>query len=395
MYEKYFNLKNKPFSLQPNPEFLFHSKSHKRALAYLDYGIRERAGFILLTGEIGSGKTTLIRDLLIKHHDGVVVSKVFNTSGEFELLLGMINDDFNLPVAGKDKIGLLRDLNDFMIDQYAKGIKPILIIDEAQNLTPETLEEVRMLSNLETDNMKLLQIVLVGQPELRKTLALPGLRQLRQRISINCYIHPLFRMELEEYILHRLNVAGNRNAVDFSMQALDLIYKCSRGIPRLINIICDFIMLSAFAEETDHIDEEMVRDIIGDLDFDKSYWGDENGVETARESGGDPPEKAEADACPHPITEIVVLTQAVREMSSRLETLEKELSCYSRKDAKEMEERIASLESVIQHKKQEECFLPHFRGPGNNAGFAVTKATTEAAGESNVHKGLLTRIFRG
>jgi general secretion pathway protein A len=161
MYESFFGLKTKPFNLLPDPEFLFRSKSHKRALTYLDYGIRERAAFILLTGEIGSGKTTIIRDLIRKHQERVVLSKVFNTGGDFDQLLAMINDDFGLPTQGKDKISLLRGLNDFLIDQFARGNRPVLIIDEAQNLTPKALEEVRMLSNLETDNAKLMQIILV------------------------------------------------------------------------------------------------------------------------------------------------------------------------------------------------------------------------------------------
>ncbi len=272
MYESFFNLKSKPFDLLPNPEFLFPSKSHKRALTYLDYGIRERTGFILLTGEIGSGKTTIIRDLINKRHERVILSKIFNTRVDFDQLIAMVNDDFNIPIEGKDKIALLRDLNDFLIDQYARGNKPTLIIDEAQNLTPQLLEEIRMLSNLETDDAKLLQIILVGQPELRKTLAMPSLLQLRQRISIYCHIHPLSRHEVEEYILHRLEVAGNREAVKFSGESVDIIFTYSRGIPRLINIICDFLMLSAFAEETTDIDKELVQDIIGDLDFENQYW---------------------------------------------------------------------------------------------------------------------------
>jgi len=272
MYESFFNLKNKPFDLLPNSEFLYLSKSHKRAMTYLDYGIREHAGFILLTGDIGSGKTTIIRNLIKKKHEKVVLSKIFNTQVENEQLLAMINDDFNLPVQGKGKIALLRDLNDFLIEQYTLGNKPTLIIDEAQNLAPDTLEEIRMLSNLETDDAKLLQIILVGQPELRKTLSMPGLLQLRQRVSVNCHIKPLNRTEVEEYIRHRLHIAGNRDAVNFADQALDTIFKYSRGIPRLINIICDFLMLSAFAEETTEIDEDMVSDIIDDLDFENQYW---------------------------------------------------------------------------------------------------------------------------
>ncbi|MFA7061404.1 MAG: XrtA/PEP-CTERM system-associated ATPase [Pedobacter sp.] len=272
MYRSFFKLTCKPFDLIPNPEFMFLSKTHKKAITYLDYGIRERVGFILLTGEVGSGKTTIIRELINKHLERVVLAKIFNTNVNSEQLLSMINDDFDLPVQGKDKIELLRDLNHFLVEQYGKGNQPLLIIDEAQNLTPETLEEIRMLSNLETSDSKLLQIILVGQPELWTLLARPELRQLRQRISIQCNLLPLNRQEVEDYIFHRLQVAGNRDALRFAPQALDLIFKYCSGIPRLINIICDFLLLAAFAEEIQDVNEEMIRGIVGDLDFNNHYW---------------------------------------------------------------------------------------------------------------------------
>jgi general secretion pathway protein A len=273
MYEKYFNLKIKPFELVPNPAFLYMSRTHKRAIHYLDYGIKARAGFILLTGEVGSGKTTLITDMIKRVDKTVTLAKVFNTKVNSEQLLTMINDDFGLDVKGKDKVSLLKELNDFVVEQHAKGNNPVLIIDEAQNLRPNLLEEIRMLSNLETDRSKLLQIVLVGQPELREILSRPELRQLRQRISINCSINPLTREETQEYILHRLEVAGNRYAVAFSAESIDVIYKHCRGIPRLTNILCDFLLLTAFNEERKEVDAEMVNDIVKDLDFESHYWG--------------------------------------------------------------------------------------------------------------------------
>lgn len=272
MYESYFNLRQKPFELVPDPHFIYLSKSHKKALTYLDYGIRERAGFILLTGEVGSGKTTLIRDLLNKHYEHAVLSKIFNTRVTSEQLLAMINDDYGLATQGKDKVTLIRDLNMFLVEQYALGKQPILIIDEAQNLSAELLEEVRMLSNLESSDSKLLQIILVGQPELRTILSTPELRQLRQRININCHLQALNRSEVEQYISRRLEVAGNVSAVRFSQESLDAIFRASQGIPRLINIICDFSMLSAFADQTASLSIEMVQDVISDLDFDNHYW---------------------------------------------------------------------------------------------------------------------------
>ena len=273
MYESFFNLKTKPFELVPNPDFLYLSRTHKKAITYLEYGIKESVGFILLTGEVGSGKTTLIRNLIRQIKENVMLSKIFNTRVNSEQLIAMINDDFGLDIEGKDKVLLLRELYDFLIEQHSKGSHCILIIDEAQNLTPELLEEIRMLSNLETDLSKLLQLILVGQPELRKTLSIPELRQVRQRIGISCHLYPFTRAETEEYIFHRLAVAGSREAVRFAARAMDIIHQYSRGIPRLINMIFYFLMLSAFVEDTKEISVDMVQEIVRDLEFEVQYWG--------------------------------------------------------------------------------------------------------------------------
>ncbi len=328
MYEEYFNFKVKPFELVPNPDFLYLSRAHKKALTYLDYGIQEGIGFILLTGEVGSGKTTIIRNLLKKLKGNYTVAKVFNTKVSSEQLFAMINDDFGLDTKGKDKITLIRELNDFLIDRYANNHQPILIIDEAQNLSEELLEEIRMLSNLETDTQKLLQIILVGQPELRSILAKPELRQLRQRISISCHIQPLTKDETEEYILHRLEVAGNRNAVEFENGVFEYIFSYSRGIPRLINIICDFLLLSAFVEETRVITQEMTGEVIGELEMENQYWQD---------SSTDPI-----------ITGSVSSTQ-FEELEQRLSSLEKQFKSVKmiENDKVEILERISSVEKVI------------------------------------------------
>lgn len=276
MYEKYFNFKTKPFELNPNPSFLYLSRTHKRAIHYLQYGIQEKAGFVLLTGEVGSGKTTLISDLIKRLGRNVTLAKVFNTKVSSEQLIAMINDDFGLETKGKDKVALFKDLNDFLIEQHGRKLNPVLIIDEAQNLKPDQLEEIRMLSNLETTTSKLIQIVLVGQPELRDILSVPQLRQLRQRISINCRISPLTKEEVLEYVLHRMEVAGNRDAVKFSEGSIDAVFQYTKGIPRLVNIMCDFLLLTAFIEEIKTVDVLMVRDIVKDLDFETLYWGPED-----------------------------------------------------------------------------------------------------------------------
>ena len=276
MYKSFFKLKSNPFQITPDPEFLFISKVHKKALTYLNYGITsDSGGFIIVTGEVGTGKTTLIRSLMKGLKKDIIFSHINNTrltSGE---LISMINKDFGLDIKNKDKAQLLSDLTEFLIEQYGKGRKAILIIDEAQNLAPDLLEEIRLISNLETDKAKLLQIILVGQPELRKVIAQPNLRALRQRTNISCHIYPLLRNETEEYLFHRLEIAGNREAVSFQDGTIDLIHNFARGIPRLINIVCDFLLLSAFVDNTREISLDMAKEVINDLEKENRYWHDE------------------------------------------------------------------------------------------------------------------------
>lgn len=339
MYESFFNLRVKPFDLVPDPKFIYLSSSHKKALTYLDYGIRERVGFILLTGEVGSGKTTLIRDLINKYNEQIVLAKIFNTLVSTEQLLSMINDDFGLPTHGKDKITLIRDLNDFLIDQYAHGNQPILIIDEAQNLALDLLEEVRMLSNLETADSKLLQIILVGQPELRANLYLPEMLQLRQRISINCHLSALSRQETENYVIHRMEVAGNATAAEFPSESLDIVYRYSKGIPRLINIICDFLMLSAFAEETKTISVEMVREVIGDLDFDKNFWA-ESEIKQPTDSAS--PLRQNEDISMYQEMHTLLL-----DISHRIEYMENDVSAKIQSAFKDFNDRFSLLQDTV------------------------------------------------
>lgn len=384
MYEAYFGLNQKPFELVPNPDFLFLSKSHKRALTYLDYGISERVGFILLTGEVGSGKTTIIRDLINKHHEQVVLSKVFNTRVNSEQLIALINDDFGISSAGRDKTTMLRDLNDFLVEQYARGNFPVLIIDEAQNLTPKLLEEIRMLSNLETDSAKLLQIILVGQPELRETIGVPALRQLRQRISINCHLQPLSRQEMELYILHRLEIGGNRTAVTFTGEAFDLIFASSRGIPRLINIICDFLMISAFAEETNMLDASLVREIIIDLDFESHFWESDPKVED-RHTTQDKPLSRTASGD-------YELVQTLKGINLRLDSIECDVLQTTQSSMREFGQKLTELQNAFMfHVKETDLTI-------NTISTKVEKLRnlkdeTDREGESTNKSGFVRRLI--
>ena len=343
MYEAFFHLTGKPFELLPDPDFLYLSPVHRKAITYLDYGIRERAGFILMTGEVGSGKTTIIKNIIKSLDTNVNTSKIFNTSVTTHQLLSLINDDFGLEIAGKDKIALFKDLYDFLIREFEAGRHCLLLIDEAQHLSPDCLEEVRMLSNLETENSKLLQIILVGQPELRKILAATEMRQLRQRISINCHITPLDREQTEAYILHRLERAGNRNAVTFTSDSFDIIQQHTRGIPRLINIMCDFLLLSAFVEETTSLSGEMVQEIAADLQFERNYWnadvsGDSAGVDGDRSV-------PDAEFISRREEELLLLT---RKLGARLDVLEKASNAFAHLDElSSLTRRCISLEEAL------------------------------------------------
>jgi len=265
MYEAYYHFNKKPFELVPNPDFLYLSGTHRKAMTYINYGMMERVGFILLTGEVGSGKTTLVRDLMERLPGTVTLSRIFTTTVDSGQLLSMINEDFGLDSTGKNKVVLLRELYAFLIKEYELDHQVLLIIDEAQNFSVSLLEEVRMLSNLETNDTKLLQILLIGQPELRETLARPELRQLRQRISIACHLAPLTRQETEAYVLHRFAVAGNPDALHFASEAMDHLHLRSGGIPRLVNIITNFLLLTAYTERTHDVHADMVNDVADDI----------------------------------------------------------------------------------------------------------------------------------
>jgi putative secretion ATPase (PEP-CTERM system associated) len=265
MYNEFYHFKEKPFSLTPDPEFLYPSKSHKRAFAYLEYGIKDPSGFVCITGEIGTGKTTLLRVFLNSLDNEVQVARVFNTKASSSELLAMILQDLGVDPFGKTKTELIDALNKHLVETFAKGSRVVLVIDEAQNLSEDLLEEIRLLSNLETEKTKLLQIILVGQSELRGLLQRSNLEQFRQRITVNYHIPPLDRDETAAYIRHRIKVAGDGAAVDFPDPVINVIHQYSRGVPRLINVISDALLLYGFVEEKKQPDEVMIDTVVKDM----------------------------------------------------------------------------------------------------------------------------------
>ena len=270
MYLDYYGLSEAPFDITPNPRFLFYSAKHREAINHLLYGIRERKGFVQLTGEVGAGKTTLCRAMLEQLDNHFATALILNPVMSPDEMMKAIAVEFGLPVNGLDRLDTLAVINQFLLQQVERGKESVLIIDEAQDLTDDLLEQVRLLSNLETDNRKLLQIVLLGQPELRDRLNNPRLRQLRQRITVRYHLLPLRRAEMNQYIQHRLEVSGAKGAPYFTQPALWRVYGYTKGIPRLVNAVCDKALLAGFVQQQERIDFGMVgralRELEGQID---------------------------------------------------------------------------------------------------------------------------------
>ena len=266
MYLEFYGLRENPFNVTSDPAFLYLSRAHKEALSHLLYGITERKGFLEITGEIGAGKTTLCKALLSRLDGSTKTAFILNSNLSEMQLLESIVEDFGLEPSKKTKLSLMRALNAFLLEQLQKKSNVVLILDEAQNLKLATLESIRLLSNLETDKEKLFQIVLVGQPELRRKLACPELVELKQRIGVRFHVNPLEKDEIKEYIFHRLEVAGSSGEIHFTDEALEKIYEYSGGVPRLINILCDKALLSGFVLGTKVIERDLVEKSVFEIE---------------------------------------------------------------------------------------------------------------------------------
>ena len=265
MYTKFYGFREKPFEITPDPQYLYLSENHREALAHLTYAVKEKRGFTVITGEVGTGKTTLIQTLLSKLDGHTKTAYLFNPKLGPTDFLHYICEDFGLRSQKGSKGQYLASLHHFLVNCYSRNENVVLIIDEAQNLDPELLEEVRLLTNLETPKSKLLQVVLMGQPELDEILNRPQFRQLKQRVSLRYHMQPLSKEETKEYIQKRLSTARATETSIFTPKALNEIYRYSKGIPRLINIICDNALLTGYATDQKIVGDKIIREVISGL----------------------------------------------------------------------------------------------------------------------------------
>ena len=270
MYQRFFGLREGPFNVNPDPRYLFLTKQIQEALAGLTYGIQNRKGFILLTGEVGTGKTTLLNRLLNwLHGQRVATAYIFNSRLEVNHLFDYMMAEFEIPCESREKSQILLRLNQWLLDRYRSGETAVLIVDEAQNLSAEVLEEIRLLTNLETATEKLLQIVLTGQPELEEKLKLPQLRQLRQRITLRCHTAPLSLEETFGYIAERLRIAGANGEPIFSKEAIQTVHAYSHGIPRVVNLLCEHSMINAYVDSLRPVPAHLVEEVAREFQLDE------------------------------------------------------------------------------------------------------------------------------
>jgi general secretion pathway protein A len=271
MYQRFFGLRESPFNVNPDPRYLFLTGKIQEALAGLTYGIQNRKGFILLTGEVGTGKTTLLNRLLDwLHRRPAKTAYIFNSRLDVTQLFDFIMAEFEIPCASREKSHVLLSLNQWLLERYRAGETAVLIIDEAQNLSPEVLEEIRLLTNLETSTEKLLQIVLTGQPELEQKLRMPELRQLRQRITMRCYTGSLSLEETFGYIAERLRIAGANGEPIFSREAIEAVHKYSQGIPRVVNLLCEHAMVNSYVDSLRPVPAHSVEEVAREFQLDES-----------------------------------------------------------------------------------------------------------------------------
>lgn len=359
MYEKFFGLKEKPFQILSDPAYLFMSKTHESAYTFLEYGIIENKGFVVITGEVGSGKTTLINYLLEKIEGNFQTALINNTLIRAGHLVKMLCQDFEINIKGLDDSELLTEFYQFLIKQYSEKNRVILIIDEAQNLSMDTLEEIRMLSNFELDKQHLFQVILVGQPQLKFKLRQKTLEQLAQRVSVHYHISGLAEDEVRSYIHYRLKIAGAKRLDIFMDEALEAIYVFSRGIPRLINILCDTALVYAYADGLKQVNREIVQAIIREREL--------GGFSDSGDAYDNQPFSSESEKTDSSLSASAysALEQKVDRLENRIEQMEKKISLLSNKKRvrdililelfkllqKNMESRYHTLDKILYSEK--------------------------------------------
>jgi len=314
MYESFYGFKEKPFNLTPDPDYLFMSRGHEETYTHLEYAISENKGFVVITGEIGSGKTTLINFLLRKLTPNIDFAVISHTLIHPKQFIKLICQEFELPVTGMDKAEMLDLFYDYLLKQFAKKRRVALIIDESQNLPDKTLEEIRMLSNLESDKNHLLQILLIGQPELKNKLQEKNLEQFIQRVTVYWHLKALDKNEVYQYIRHRLWVAGSENVELFDEKAIEAVHHYSRGIPRMINIICDAALVHGYADELKTITEDVISDIVN-----------MNNIGGLLSESDDGNKKRKSSFAPGDNNNLKNLNHRLQEIESRISTIEHDL----------------------------------------------------------------------
>lgn len=356
MYEDFYGLKERPFTLIPDPDYLFLGSQHKLARAYLEYGLKERLGFVVLTGEVGSGKTTLIKSLLRDQPAGQRLGVLYQTSVEAEDLLDLLLMEFAVRGHfGGSRTARLGAFNQFLLSAYGRGEPAVLVVDEAQNLGPGALEELRLLSNLQTEKQPLLQVILVGQPGLRDRLRHPALRQLAQRVAIHYHLNPLDQVETKEYIQFRLARAGGSGI--FTASAFDRLYNYTQGVPRRINAWCDLALVAGFAEGRHELDGEFIDLVIA------TQGGSLEGLGESGEEEAPPQEVLREKGNPADSASDNGLKAQVLELAGRLTRMEGlllEITC----------ELVPAMALLIQQQRSERVFpsedQPHSPGPDDS-----------------------------
>ena len=329
MYESFYEFKEKPFDLHPDPDYLYMSKVHENAYVHLEYAILENKGVVVVTGEIGSGKTTLINYLLDKIGTNINVGLINNTNILPAEFLKMICKEFELNPKTDDKADLIDVFSGHLINKYATGERVVLIIDEAQNLTNDTMEEIRMLSNIETEKNHLIQIILVGQPELKFKLQQMNLKQFVQRVTVHCHLKGLRKQEVREYINHRLEIGGSNRHDIFNKETIERIAVYSRGIPRLINVLCDSALVYGFADELETINPEILENVYKELKALGTFTDYD-----AKPSANPPPPKSidDSPSASEPLIELLV--GKIQLMDDKLKVFKERVEHISQRQTK-------------------------------------------------------------